>query len=294
MESYREVQAYGKEVVLVPFHFTTDGSGDPTLVIDGGGVIVSVARSTGSYRLTFDVPFGTFLGGDAIVLAATANKNKLQIKAEDVNGATPYVDLMNAAPTATAASGAYNENTTTVLADLVRSGAFPHQAGTTPTLITAPDADSGASAITLSNALKVFLEAHDDDTNIHPTADTGALAVAAPTPTDTASTSTALNEMKADWNTHAAKISSGTTYYHTGSDPRHLITAANGSSDATNYVLANEMKAKFNDSVISKPPAATTLLESGGTQTQATLTTATSEAALLSAAVTGVLFMTKG
>ena len=90
-----------------------------------------------------------------------------------------------------------------------------------------------------------------------------------------------------------AKLHAGSVDFHMGGDLRNSITAANASDQATSNTLLNELKKKFNRSAAAKPDAVV-LLKTGGTQTQPTITTAVSETALLSAAVTGVLLMTRG
>lgn len=300
MESFREVVAYGPEVVAVPFSFTTDGGGSPTLVGDGGGVVESVAAPGGGvYRLTLAMPFAALLYASAIHGGASPSTNKLDYKTNDVTSTSaPTVDFINGAPAATATSGAYNESTTTTLADLAASGAFPHQAGATPTLVTAADATDLASSKTLAQDLAVQFALHDDDENIHPAADTGALACAAwasspGLPADLAEVIAVANELKSDWNTHVAKLHAGSVDYHMGGDLRNTINSADADDQAKSNTLLNELKKKFNRSVVAKP-AAHVLLKSGGTQTQATVTPSTAAAALASRTVYGCLFLQKG
>lgn len=229
----------------VSFKITTNASGVPTLADSCRSKILTVTQpGTGRYRLTLSRKY------NSVVLQAPSVKGNVELKVtlydEDVDGSTPYVDL-------------YLVN---VFYPLILAGAYPHKAGTTPTLVTAPNASDLATLKTLCQDICLRVQAHDDDTNIHPTADTGNLAVAAwastpGLPADLAECIAILNEVKSDWNTHVAKIHALGVEYHTGDDLRNSISAPNAADQPTSETLANAFKAKFNQSVVAKPQYAT-------------------------------------
>ena len=118
--------------------------------------------------------------------------------------------------------------------------------------VTASNASDATSLLTLTNNIITVYRAHLEDPVYveggalsHKTADTvPALTIA----TDTASCITALNAIKADYNTHRAS-----TTYHYNADATNTVTSADATDQASAITLANEIKTDLNAHIASAP-----------------------------------------
>lgn len=106
---FNEVQGRTKEVKLITARLrilgnTTPANGTFSVVV-GDGITSLTRTGTGKYRITLTAPYISMVGGNITMLAATAIDLVPQFVAEDVAGATPYVDFQmcaGATPTDTA------------------------------------------------------------------------------------------------------------------------------------------------------------------------------------------------
>lgn len=121
--------------------------------------------------------------------------------------------------------------------------------------VTATNASDAATLLTLTNQLIVVYRAHLEDPAF---VEGGALShkVADPAPsltiaTDTASCITALNAIKADYNTHRAS-----TTYHYNADGTNAVTSSDATDQASAITLANEIKTDLNAHIASAPSGA--------------------------------------
>lgn len=87
------------------FKLAMTGNGTPanmTITKTGGArYVTSVARTgTGLYRITLANKYKSLIGFQVTLGDATARTTYVQLDAEDVDGATPYIDFATRAPTA--------------------------------------------------------------------------------------------------------------------------------------------------------------------------------------------------
>lgn len=106
--------------------------------------------------------------------------------------------------------------------------------------VTAANASTLATLLTLTKALCEFVSFHFADDVLHKVKDATALPTSASV-NSLATAITALNAIKVAWGTHIAS----TTYHYTA-DAVNTIAAANASDQGTSETLANELKADMN------------------------------------------------
>lgn len=104
--------------------------------------------------------------------------------------------------------------------------------------VTAADASSLDTSLTLVNQLRAVYEFHKADTLAHKAADTATLT--APAATDLASAITLANELKGDYNVHRASTS-----WHYNADSTNVVAASNASDQGTLNTLLNDIKTQF-------------------------------------------------
>lgn len=118
--------------------------------------------------------------------------------------------------------------------------------------VTASNASDAATLLTLTNNIITVYRAHLEDPAFieggalsHKVADTApSLTIA----TDTASCITALNAIKADYNTHRTS-----TTYHYNADSTNAVTSSDATDQASAITLANEIKTDLNAHIASAP-----------------------------------------
>lgn len=132
-------------------------------------------------------------------------------------------------------------------ADVTSDGGGDYRAPTaTPATVTAADASSLATSLTLVNQIRARWLQHKTDDLAHKVADVTAFT--APVATDLATAITLANAIKADRATHIAS----TTYHYTA-DATNTITAADASDQSTLNTLLNELKTDHNAHIASAP-----------------------------------------
>jgi len=111
-QTFNDVQSRTKAVKLLHGRLRILGNTTPAngtfSVIEGDGILSLTRTGTGLYRITLRDKYQKLVGAKFQILAATITQGEIEIAAEDVDGATPYVDFRFKAPT--------NSSTTTLIA----------------------------------------------------------------------------------------------------------------------------------------------------------------------------------
>jgi len=134
-----------------------------------------------------------------------------------------------------------------VLAERIGAGASFHLDASDKT-VTAADASSLATSITLANQVKAVYEDHLASTAGHKLADPAPALVVAST---LATGITLANAIKADYNTHRAS-----TTYHYNADATNVVTSADATDQTSLNTLLNEIKVDLNAHMASAPAGA--------------------------------------
>lgn len=113
--SFNDVQSRSKGVKTIHARLRILGNTTPAngtfSVVAGDGVVSLTRTGTGAYRITLSDKYVTLIGAHFTVLAATAIDLVPQLFADDVAGATPYVDFkMLAAAVATDTANAVTQD----------------------------------------------------------------------------------------------------------------------------------------------------------------------------------------
>lgn len=277
--SWFGLKTIGSGKVLLSGSFTTNGSGAVASVYTRGAAFTVVKEAgTGIYRIKLgkstsdpDVYKAPAVGTSNVesfeaVAVATVQKSTVtpyavQVKSKTVSAAAPYVDLVVVQPGLSYTAYAETQDTE-VLNALLKSGAFAHKVCTAAqrdALITTADATDFASAKTLLTAIGTALQAHDDNTYMHTTADTGRFAFTATfPPVFDADAQDVATEIKTDLNAHIAVVGAAALAdVHSGLDHKSLVLSPDATTEGTCVTLANEEKARVNNHFRTTPTDAT-------------------------------------
>lgn len=112
--------------------------------------------------------------------------------------------------------------------------------------VTAANASSEGTSVTLANQIKAVLNAHFVDTAAHNTAVSAVIAT--PDATEVVTATTLGNACKAAYNTH--RTAAGVHYTN---DTTNVVTSTDASDQSSLNTLLNEMKGDINAHMLSAP-----------------------------------------
>lgn len=119
---HNDVQSRSKEIKLIVGKLgilgnTTPANGTFSIEEGGEGIAAFTRTDTGKYRIELQDKYQKLMGVSLTVLAAAAVDLVPQVRAEAVNGATPYIDFeMLAGGTATDTANAVQQYVMVIIA----------------------------------------------------------------------------------------------------------------------------------------------------------------------------------
>lgn len=130
--------------------------------------------------------------------------------------------------------------------ETVTNPGFPGQRTLARPNIATANATDAATALALTNEVRVLVDTHFADTIAHDSAVSAAITIA--TATDTTTAVTLANDLKSKFNAHRSAAN-----VHFNNDGTNDVTNANATDATTLIALINEIKGDFNAHIASAP-----------------------------------------